>query len=542
MKRLFYRAIAMALFLLPAYSVYAQGRRPPWPAEPVNVVVDGEVKKGVEVLIIDKAPMISIHTVRKVFGGRIQWKRVSRRVVYLSEGRTAEFGLDLSTAVVGGKSISLSPAVRAWGSDVYLPASFLVTPEFQSLVASIVQWNAERKNLTVDPAPAVSSPRFYSYPSRSRVTVDIGPHVDYRVLSQRQETLTVRLYGGRAREWEKVSIDDGAIRSVEVDPHARTTDLTVILSTAAAEPNVYLDESPRALIIEVARGEGPPNTKKKGIEKKVSKKKTIASKESAPSILVAPVLPRPRVDIDAPYLALSPLRTIVIDPGHGGKDVGAVGPNGTLEKDANLQIGLALAKLLNEEGRFKVIMTRSNDSFVPLQERSSIANKAKADLFISLHCNAGLSRDSKGFEVYFLSEKASDDAAAAVARRENAVVELEGMIGKGRQELEGLLWSLARNEHMNDSSAIAGHIDQQVAKRMSMSNRGVKQAGFYVLRGTSMPAILVESAFITHPKEEGLLRSARFHRKLVDALYAGLLDYEKKRIQARLSKNSAGGN
>jgi predicted nucleic acid-binding protein len=181
--------------------------------------------------------------------------------------------------------------------------------------------------------------------------------VDYRVLSQRQETLTVRLYGGRAREWEKVSIDDGAIRSVEVDPHARTTDLTVILSTAAAEPNVYLDESPRALIIEVARGEGPPNTKKQGIEKKVSKKKTIASKETAPSILVAPVLPRPRVDIDAPYLALSPLRTIVIDPGHGGKDVGAVGPNGTLEKDANLQIGLALAKLLNEEGRFKVILS-----------------------------------------------------------------------------------------------------------------------------------------------------------------------------------------
>lgn len=542
MKRSYCFSVAVLLLSLAPYSLFAQGRRPPWPVENVNTVVDGEVRKGVQVLIIDQAPMISLHTVRKVFGGRIQWKRVSRRVVYLSEGRTAEFGLDLSTAIVVGKSVSLSPAVRAWGSEVYLPASFLVTPEFQSLVGSIIQWNANRKSLTVDPAPVVASPRFYSYPSRSRVAVDIGPHVDYRVLAQRREILTIRLYGGRAREWEKVSIDDGAIQSVEVDPHARTTDLTITLSTGAAEPNVFLDESPRALVIEVSRAEGSLNNKKKVDKKKTVQKKSITPKVAAPAVLDTPDLPRPRVDIDAPYLALSPLRTIVIDPGHGGKDVGAVGPNGTLEKDANLQIGLALAKLLNSEGRFKVILTRNDDRFIPLQERSSIANKAKADLFISLHCNAGLSKDSKGFELYFLSENASDDAAAAVARRENAVVELEGMMGKGRQELEGLLWSLARNEHMNESSAIAGHIDQQVAKRLAMSNRGVKQAGFYVLRGTSMPAILVESAFITHPKEEGLLRSARFHRKLVDAIYAGLLDYEKKRIQSRLSKNSAGGN
>jgi len=541
MRRIICLSIAMGFIIVSPRSIFANGRRPPWPTEPISAVIDGDVKNGYEVAIVDNAPMFSLHTIRHVFGGRIQWKRVSRRVVYLSEGRTAEFGLDISTAIVGGKSIQLSPAVRAWGNDVYIPATLLVTPEFQSFVASVVQWNSERKSLTVDPAPAVASPRFYSYPTRSRISVDIGPHVDYRVLARRQEVLTIRLYGGRAREWEKVSIDDGAIRSVEVDPHARTTDITVTLSTGAAEPNVYLDESPRAVIVEVNRA-GRPISHKKEDKKKVTQKEKKLPKESAPAVLLTPEVPQPRADIDAPFLALSPLRTIVIDPGHGGKDVGAVGPNGTLEKDVNLQIGLALAKLLNNEGRFKVILTRSNDTFVTLQERSSIANKAKADLFISLHCNAGLSKDSKGFEVYFLSEKASDDAAAAVARRENAVVEMEGLMGKGRQELESLLWSLARNEHMNESSAIAGHIYQQVSKRITLQNRGVKQAGFYVLRGTSMPAILVESAFITHPKEEGLLRSARFHRKLVDAFYAGLLDYEKKKIQARLAKTSAGGN
>jgi len=194
-----------------------------------------------------------------------------------------------------------------------------------------------------------------------------------------------------------------------------------------------------------------------------------------------------------------------------------------------------LVDLLNAEGRFRVILTRSDDRFLTLQERSSIANKAKADLFISVHCNAALNAASNGFEIYFLSEKATDDEAAAVARRENAVIELEGLGGKARGKVEELLWALARNEHINESSTVAAHIARQADKRLGSLNRGVKQAGFYVLRGTAMPAVLVESAFITNPKEEGLLRSARYQQRIVDAVYAGLLDYEKRKIQARLA-------
>ncbi|MBL0058871.1 MAG: N-acetylmuramoyl-L-alanine amidase [Elusimicrobia bacterium] len=542
MKRLMRRWAGGLLISFAALPLFAQGRRPPWPAASVNTVVDGNVRTGVQVFTIEENPCLSLRTIKQVFGGRVQWKRVSRRIVYLSEGRTAEFTLDVSTAVVGGKALPLATPPRAWGSDVFLPVSLLVTPEFQSLVASQVQWNAARRNLTVDPSPAVSSPRFYSYPNKSRLTIDIGPHVDYRVLAHRDNILTLRFYGGRAREWEKVSVDDGAIASVEVDPRARTTDVIVTLGAGTADPAIYLEESPRSVVVEVLRAGAPGKPGSASTPKTAQRPPRPGTPALPPPELSPPDRARPRADIDAPYLALSPIRTIVIDPGHGGKDVGAVGPNGTLEKDVNLQIGLALAKLLNKEGRFKVILTRANDSFVTLQDRSSMANKAKADLFISLHCNAGLKRESGGFEVYFLSEKATNDEAAAVARRENAVVELEGVAGKAREELEGLLWSLARNEHMNDSSAIAVHIDRQITKRLSIGNRGVKQAGFYVLRGTSMPAILVESAFITHPKEEGLLRSSRFHVKLVDALYAGLLDYEKQRINARLGKTSAGGN
>lgn len=592
MKVIFQKILLSFLFLLPSVSE-AGGRRPPWESKPLNTVVDGVVHKGFNVFEIDGGKMVSVRTVNKLFGGRVQWKRVSRKVIYHSEGSVAEFQLDSSTAVVTGKIVKLAPPVRAWGNDVYIPASIFTNPEFQKMVVSNIQWDPNRNNLTIDPIVEVGSPRLYSYPLRSEISIELGPHVNYRVLSVRDDTLTVRLYGGRAREREKVSVEDGAVRSVEVDPGARTTDIIVVISSNAMAPSVSLADSPRSLLIEVenvfgfglSSGSFKSSNNKRNSNSSIGKsnsgngktkasrdgnKKSVAvattgtgsGKKTAPSGAVLPsaktvdpiemgtddyflddsVVESPRKSLsgkknpEGALMALSPFRTIVIDPGHGGKDVGAVGPNGTLEKEVNLQIGLALAKLLKKEGRFNVILTRDKDVFVPLQERSAIANKAKADLFISLHCNAGIQRDSKGFEIFYLSDKATDDDAAAVARRENAVIELEGVVGKARQELEGLLWSLARNEHMNDSAAIAGHISQQVIRRIKMQNRGVKQAGFYVLRGTSMPAILVESAFISHPKEEGLLRSSRFHRKLVDALYAGLLDFERKKIQTRLAQ------
>lgn len=600
------------ILLLPVFAM-SSGRKPPWKSIPINTVVDGVVRKGFNAIDVDGNKMISIRTVNKLFGGRVQWKRVSRKVVYHSEGRIAEFELDSSTAVIAGKFVKLSPPVRAWGSDVYLSADILIHPEFQRIVASSVQWDPVRANLTIDPIPAVGPPRVYSYPLKSQVLLELGPYVNYRVLSLRKDVLTIRLFGGRARDKEKIVVDDGAIKSVELLPRARTSDLVIILSSAAMSPIVTLtgtlpvhqgskdgkssasvastreksgtsgqEEAQQILTIEVDNiigfGLSTETVKSKNINK-IEKSKTGKSNgalngkklerhdkskdvSDLPTIISKKEMPKKVAgdpmshDLDyfdlnddsdekptsnkrdGALLALSPFRTIVIDPGHGGKDVGAVGPNGTLEKEVNLQIALALAKVLKKEGRFNVILTRDKDVFIPLQERSSIANKAKADLFISLHCNAGIQRDSRGFEIFYLSENATDDEAAAVARRENAVIELEGVVGKARQELEGLLWSLARNEHMNESAAIAGHISQHVVRRIKIQNRGVKQAGFYVLRGTSTPAILIESAFISHPKEEGLLRSSRFHRKLVDALFAGLMDFERKKIQIRLAQKS----
>lgn len=243
---------------------------------------------------------------------------------------------------------------------------------------------------------------------------------------------------------------------------------------------------------------------------------------------VPPIEPK----ITAPVLPVKELkrpivRTIVIDPGHGGKDPGAIGPRGTKEKDVVLKIAHKLAKELHKNLKVRVILTRYHDIFLPLAERTAIANQQKADLFISIHCNASLKSHTEGFEIYFLSEEASDEEAQAVANMENAVMALEEKKEQGN-ELSSILWSLAMNEFMNESSELCSLVCSEVDRNLrTVENRGVKQAGFTVLRGAKMPAILVEAAFISNRSGERRLKDGKFQNSLVESICAGVKEYKE---------------
>jgi len=263
--------------------------------------------------------------------------------------------------------------------------------------------------------------------------------------------------------------------------------------------------------------------------------KTLSTVEKLPG---APVkeeveeVPPPEPEITAPVAPVAEakrprIRTIVIDPGHGGKDPGAIGRRGTKEKDVVLKIAHKLAKDLHKNLKTRVILTRYHDIFLPLAERTAIANREKADLFISIHCNASLKSRTKGFEIYFLSDKASDEEAQAVANMENAVMALEERTEE-RNELSSILWSLAMNEFMNESSEICSLVSSEVDRRLrTVDNRGVKQAGFTVLRGAKMPAILVEVGFISNRSEERKLKSSKFQKNLVESVCVGVEKYKE---------------
>jgi len=226
------------------------------------------------------------------------------------------------------------------------------------------------------------------------------------------------------------------------------------------------------------------------------------------------------------------LRRILLDPGHGGRDPGAVGRAGTEEKGVVLDIGMRLKARLELEG-FEVTMTRAADESVALGQRSKMANGQKAELFISVHANSSPNRKACGVETYFLSEEKSD-WERSVAARENAALDVESGDTLGMSdELALILTDLAQNEYLVESSELAAKIQQRVVPQARVANRGVRQANFYVLRCNYMPAVLVECGFLSNRSEEKLLRDPKHRQQLAEGIALGIVEFVKVYEQKR---------
>ena len=220
------------------------------------------------------------------------------------------------------------------------------------------------------------------------------------------------------------------------------------------------------------------------------------------------------------------VRTIVIDPGHGGAETGAVGPAGTTEKELALAVSRELKLLLERRLRVRVVLTRDNDAELPLETRTAIANQNKADLFISVHFNSYYGRKATGAETYFLSREASDQAAAEAAAAENRAGG-----ASPESDLELILWDLAQTYHLAESQRFATLVQEELNVTLGLRDRGVKQAPFRVLMGATMPAVLVELGFISNPSEEIRLRDPLYKKKLVDSLFRAIRRF-KTQIEA----------
>jgi N-acetylmuramoyl-L-alanine amidase len=235
---------------------------------------------------------------------------------------------------------------------------------------------------------------------------------------------------------------------------------------------------------------------------------------------------------DAPSLVQIPnrtpsagLRRIVVDAGHGGKDPGAIGPHNVMEKDVTLAIAKLLAKRLRSELGCEVIMTRDRDVYLKLQERTALANRVDADLFISIHANASENSSAYGVETYYLNFS-KNAQAVEVAARENE------MSLKEVGNLELILFDLMANAKINESSRLAAEIQNSLVQRLSrkyskVKNLGVRPGPFHVLLGATMPSVLVETAFISNRREEKRLTDPDYHRQAADAIIAGVRNYAK---------------
>ncbi|MGA7916509.1 MAG: N-acetylmuramoyl-L-alanine amidase [Candidatus Acidiferrales bacterium] len=241
---------------------------------------------------------------------------------------------------------------------------------------------------------------------------------------------------------------------------------------------------------------------------------------------------------------------IVIDPGHGGHDTGTIGPHGLMEKDLCLDVALRLGHEIEEKlPGAEVIYTRKDDTFVPLEQRTAIANEAKADLFISIHANSSHDEAARGIETYYLNFATSEESME-VAARENALSQ------ESLHDLQDIIKKIARNEKIEESKELASDIQDSLTHRLQLvsqneRNRGVKKAPFVVLIGANMPSVLSEISFISNPSDERLLKKTDQRQRVADGLYRGIasyleslnsLSYDKSKLVSDNHSDSGGGS
>ncbi len=293
------------------------------------------------------------------------------------------------------------------------------------------------------------------------------------------------------------------------------------------EVKLFLDGEP---VHVVKGGNADSSPDKNGLFPFLKKKNKDADKEPETGNS-PPANEKPKDTSDA---GKNPVDVIVIDPGHGGHDSGARGPNGVKEKDVVLIIAKKLSKKLLEEEGVKVYLTREDDTFITLSKRPEKAKDLKADVFVSVHANGFKRMSAQGFETFFASLTATDEAAYELALWENQVYGGDETPPEGvMTDLEMILGDMAQSESLADSQSLAEMIQENMSNVMKSENRGVKQAPFKVLMESSMPAVLVEVGFLTSPQEAKQIMDPDTQDKIVDAIADAILKY-RKQTNARL--------
>ncbi len=380
------------------------------------------------------------------------------------------------------------------------------------------------------PLAEVDNVRVWSNPDYTRVVIDVEKEVyyNYRLLRKdpaigKPPRLYVDVRNARVgADLERiVPIGDDLLSNVRTAQYGPKVVRVVLDIKSIDDFKIFSLKDPFRIVLDVNGIAG----KEVGRKEKKRKKKTAGSKEDLPKNSLAK------------QLALG-VKRIVIDPGHGGKDPGAVGYyKGVLEKNVTLEVSRRLAKKLRAKLGCEVILTREKDVSLSLEERTAIANMKRADIFISIHANAHRNRNVCGVETYFLN-LATDNEAIMVAARENATS------AKNISDLEVILNDLMNNAKINESSALADHVQgamiQKLAPLYKIKDNGVKQAPFYVLLGAEMPCVLVEIAFISNPRECRRLNMAGYQNEVADAIVEGVKDYIKGITPTALNRNIQG--
>jgi N-acetylmuramoyl-L-alanine amidase len=383
-----------------------------------------------------------------------------------------------------------------------------------------------------------------------RVVLDVDGARDYSAyLLANPYRLVIEVRSKPPVTTAKASTAQPATTAAAAAPSAAIPTPSVVYA-AKADTEAPVTNRPAASETVVAEDKPAPTSVRSAAAKKTAAKTKADVTKATP--LVPPSVSKPTRDGQRSLTRALGLKIsrIVIDPGHGGHDTGTIGPHGLMEKDLCLDVALRLGHEIEEKlPGAEVVYTRKDDTFIPLEQRTAIANEAKADLFISIHANSSHDEAARGIETYYLNFATSAESME-VAARENALSQ------ESLHDLQDIIKKIARNEKVEESKELASDIQDSLTHRLQLvsqneRNRGVKKAPFVVLIGANMPSVLSEISFISNPSDEKLLKKTDQRQRVADGLYRGIasyleslnsLSYDKSKLVSDNHTGSGGGS
>ncbi|MDD5491847.1 MAG: N-acetylmuramoyl-L-alanine amidase [bacterium] len=528
------RKITAHLFFLLCFLNVVAVQAQPVPL-PIKVSLNnGTHTEDAKLYELNKEKYLDVSDLADFLAADIKWLSVSKKVILSLKGVRIEFTYFGKTATINNQKIKMSSVCRLEKGDLYVPLSFVVSRSFTKPVGVRIKYDESAKTLKISQIPNITGVKAQQEEGLSRLILETQEKMYYESSLDAVNKITIDVYKGVLDQDKNYTVPNNAlITNMNLEQKSNKVSW-IIEACPEFEYSVKLVENPWRIVVDIKKtgAQVCPPEPEITVSTQPAQVTEVKVPPVTPEFSLPPVIvPEIKTSPEKPKKTSARIRNIVIDPGHGGRDPGAIGQYGTKEKDVNLALAFKLAQQLHEKTNLQVILTRKEDEFIPLADRTQIANDKKADLFVSIHCNSGLDKDAKGFEVYFLSERATDMEAEAVANIENSVIDLEEK-SPVTDKLKAILWSLTLNEFVNDSSELCSFVVGRVNEMdVDLVNRGVKQAGFYVLRGAKMPAVLLECAFLSNKREERLLKKGAFSDKMTEAIYRGIMDYIERKEQ-----------
>jgi len=493
------RLTAAAAAVLLALAAMTPAAQTPSSAAPYTVL-SADARRPLAARTMGGQEMFALDDLARLFNLTVREDAAAGGLTVTAGNQTIVMTPGQGLASVGGRLISLpAPAVRE-GRAWFVPVDFVSRALGPALGTRLELRKPSRLILLGDIRVPRVAGRVEGLGTSARLTLDIAPATPHTVTQEGQRVLV---------RFEAEALDASL-------PASNAPELIAAIRPGDTPNVIALDPGPRFTSFRFTDLPGDRGTSRLVID-------VLSQAAETPAQPAPPAQPPPP---DAPPLIdLAPsggLRTVVIDPGHGGTEEGAKGANGTLEKHVTLAVARRLKAALESRLGIRVILTRDSDQTVGLDERAALANNNKADLFVSLHANASVRPAASGAEVFYLAVDDYADAAERVSRGERAAV---AVFGGGTRDIEVIPWEMAQVRYMEASAALAQAVEASLRERVTMSPRALQQAPFRVLVGANMPAVLIEMGFITNAAQEQALSGGEFQSAFVQGIYSSIVRY-----------------